>query len=335
MMKRITMILAVLLLSLSFHPVFIVQANDEQVGYSVQAELPDNQLDDTVSYFNLRVEPDQEQDLNITVFNHENEELTIRANVVNASTNSNGLVVYEAQEEIDSSLENPVTDLVTFEQEEWTIPPTSSKVITATLNMPDETFDGIKLGGLHVEKILEEEEAEAGVNIQNKYDYVIGLQLSENDGEVEPDLALTSVEPGLVNHRTAVVAKVQNSQPVLMEDVHIEAAIKKDGSQEPIQEMEQSNIRMAPNSTMDVVIDWNNQPLRAGDYELNMMATDGANKWEWQESFTIHEEAESLNESAVELEEEESNFVWYIAGMIVLLVIIIILLIYIRRLKNK
>jgi len=224
MKKRVTMLVILLLLSFSVNPLFIVQA-DENVGYSVQAELPDNQLDPSVSYFDLRVEPGQEQELQVTVFNHENEEITVRTVVYNASTNRNGLVVYEEQEEIDESLKTPISELVTFEETEWTIPAASAEVITATLNTPEASFDGIKLGGLHFEKVMEDTGAEEGINIQNKYDYVIGLQISENDEEVEPALALASVAPELVNHRTAVVANIQNSQPVLMEDLHIEAKI--------------------------------------------------------------------------------------------------------------
>lgn len=334
MKKRVTMLVILLLLSFSVNPLFIVQA-DENVGYSVQAELPDNQLDPSVSYFDLRVEPGQEQELQVTVFNHENEEITVRTVVYNASTNRNGLVVYEEQEEIDESLKTPISELVTFEETEWTIPAASAEVITATLNTPEASFDGIKLGGLHFEKVMEDTGAEEGINIQNKYDYVIGLQISENDEEVEPALALASVAPELVNHRTAVVANIQNSQPVLMEDLHIEAKIYEEDETEPIQETEQNDIRMAPNSTMEFVIDWNNQPLQEGNYLLEMTATDGDQSWQWQETFTIDEEAETINESAVELEEEESAFGWYWIGIAVLAAIIIFLLIYIKRLKKK
>jgi len=333
-MKRLTKLLPLFFLLFSLLPVSSVKA-EERVGYSVQAHLPENQRDPSLSYFDLRVEPNQEQELNVTIYNHENEEITVRATIHNASTNSNGLVVYEEQEEMDPSLHNPITELVTLEEEEWTIPAGESETISAKLEMPDESFDGIKLGGFHFEKVPEEIEAEEGVTIQNRYAYVIGMQLSENDQEVAPNLELLSVEPQLVNHRIAVVAQVQNEQPVLMGNITIQAQVYEENSDEPLREIEQTDIRMAPNSTMDFVMDWNNQALQEGHYRVDMSATDSENTWEWQEEFTISEEAETLNEEAVEIESSQDYSNWYIAGIVALASIVIVLLIYIGRLKKK
>jgi hypothetical protein len=315
------------------------QAN-EQVGYSVEAEIPENQLDPSLSYFDLRVNPGDEQELNITIYNHENEEIIVQGAIYNAATNRNGLVVYEEQEEIDSSLENPITEFVTLEEKEWTIPAGESETITAIMNLPDEPFDGIKIGGFYFERVLDEAEEHEGVNIENRYAYVIGLQLSENDDPVEPNLELQSVEPGLVNQRTAVVAAIQNSEPLLMEDVTIQAAVYEENASDPMLETEQEGINMAPNSTMEFVIDWNNQPLQAGNYMLELVATGGEAEWQWEEGFTIEQEDEQVNETAVEIENTvatetaSNNTGWFIAGFVVLALIIVGLLVYIRKLKK-
>ncbi|RKQ34249.1 hypothetical protein D8M06_07655 [Oceanobacillus halophilus] len=55
------------------------------------------------------------------------------------------------------------------------VPTGDSKTVTGSLSIPKYPFDAIKLGGLHFEKVPEEEETTGGVNIQNKYGYVIGL----------------------------------------------------------------------------------------------------------------------------------------------------------------
>ena len=65
------------------------------------------------------------------------------------------------------------------------------------------------LGGLHFEKVNQEDESSQAVQIQNKYAYLIGIQLSENDHEVNPDLQLKNITPQLVNYRTAVVANIK------------------------------------------------------------------------------------------------------------------------------
>jgi len=94
--------------------------------------------------------------------------------------------------------------------------------------------------------------------------YVIGIQLSENYKEVTPELHLTSVDPTLVNHRSAVVASLQNSRPVLVENTSFQAQVFEENGTEPIKEVQQDNINMAPNSNIDVIIDWENEPLAEG-----------------------------------------------------------------------
>lgn len=336
MRKRILILLSLIIFIHYLNPAAVVQAA-ERVGYSVQALLPENQLDQSVSYFNLRAEPETEQELALEVFNHESEEMTFRVDVFNASTNSNGLIVYEEQEEPDPSLTNPVTELVVLEEEKMTVPAGEARLVKAILNTPEEEFDGIKLGGIHVERVFEEQEAEKGVNIENRYAYVVGLQLSENDSEIDPELHLLGIEPQLINYRPAVIAKIQNSEPIIIEDVTIQAKVFSEDGSERLKEKTQENIKMAPNSTMDFILDFDHYQLEAGNYLLEMKASSGDDVWEWKETFRITEETERSNEKAAELVEgnKTDHLNWYMIGIIILAVIILILIMYIRRLKKS
>ena len=127
----------------------------------------------------------------------------------------------------DDSLKIPLSSIVTITSNEIEIPANSSKIVSAHIQMPNEEFDGIILGGLHFEKIMDEKEQAQGVQLQNQYAYVIGVQLSENDLEVEPSLHLISVEPKLVNYRTSVVANIQNRQPHLLNNLNVYGAVYK------------------------------------------------------------------------------------------------------------
>lgn len=245
------------------------------------------------------------------------------------------MIVYEEQEETDPSLEEPVTELVQLEEEKWTIPPKGSKTVKAKLKVPEEPFDGIKLGGFYFEKEIDEEKDDAGLQIENKYAHLVGLQLSQNDHVVEPELDLLSVAPELVNHRTSLVAELQNKQPLLMDSLRIDAKVYRDEEQGPFKEHVQDDIRMAPNSTMDVVIDWLNEPLIEGDYLLELIATDGETTWEWKEPFTIGQEAEQLNKDAVEITEPVKQSSWYTSSIVVLSIIILLLVGNILRLKKR
>src|SRR5690625_4753514 len=113
MLKRTLSLLFTLILIVSIISPFTANANSkDHVGYSVQALIPENQLDSKHSYFDLLMKPNQKQALQATIYNDEQEEINVRVTVYNASTNSNGLVVYEEQEEIDSSLKVPLKEIL-------------------------------------------------------------------------------------------------------------------------------------------------------------------------------------------------------------------------------
>ena len=89
--------LAVLSFLVFFFIIQPVQATEnEAIGYSVAPVIPDNQLGDTSSYFDIRVEPNQEQTIQVELRNDSTEDKTVQAQLANATTNINGLVVYEA-----------------------------------------------------------------------------------------------------------------------------------------------------------------------------------------------------------------------------------------------
>lgn len=336
-MKIIKVVLLAFGVYLFFLSTELVQA-EENVGFSVQAILPENQIDDRHSYFDLKVEPEDTQELEVVIYNNETKDIRVKTSVHNASTNSNGLIVYEDQDETDPSLLYPMTNILTLENKEFVIPAGETISVYANLKVPKEPFKGILLGGLHFEKVVENERKEdEGISIQNKYAYVIGVQLTHENTLVSTELRLNSITPTLVNYRTAILANIQNKAPVIVRDLDIQAKVFKDGETEPIKTESYEAFKMAPNSNMDVVINWENQALEAGDYRLEIQANTPEDKWTWDELFTIDAEAEELNEKAVELEDNSyPAWVWMLIGLgIALVVCVIVLLLYIRKLKKQ
>lgn len=313
-------------------------AEDEYVGFSVKALLPENQVEGNFSYFNLRVQPNDVQTLNTTIYNNENEPITVALSVRNGSTNQNGLIVYEETEAMPDADFLSLTEILTFTEEEIVIPPGESRVVSATLQVPEEPFEGVILGGLHFEKIIADEEAErSGVMIQNKYAYLIGVVLSENDKEVPVEFNLIDVKADLINYRTATVITIENDSPNILEGVVIDAKIYQDDDTKPLREKYQDNIHMAPHSAIEYVVDWDNKKLDPGNYRVEVEVTYLDELWNFEETFVIEaEEAEQINAEAIELEEEPllklNGFV--LSSTVVLLGIIVGLLLYIRKLKK-
>ena len=288
MKTKMTLLLSLFLI-LGFYLPQSGYAKEGDVEFSVKALIPDNQVDTKKSYFDLRMQPKQKQEIETILYNSSDKEIMINISVHNATTNQNGLIVYEQDAKIDPSLKIPLNTIVTVSDQKITIPAYRSKTIKATIEMPDDEFDGTILGGLHFEKENQKDESSQAVNIQNKYAYVIGVQLSENDHEVYPDLQLKNIKPQLVNYRTAVVATIQNSEPVIIRNLNVQAFVFKKGDTKVLHESYKENMSMAPNSNMDFVIDWENQELEKGEYVLKMQAQTGEKEWKWVEEFTIEQ----------------------------------------------
>lgn len=176
---------------------------------------------------------------------------------------------------------------------------------------------------------------EDSVQINNQYAYVIDLQVTEDeDQDTTSNLNLTGIEPSLVNYRTAVVAKLQNDQPFILDNVDIEAEVYDADGQEAIKTATLEAVNLALNSTMDFVIDWENQYLELGEYRLKMTASNNDDEWTWGEPFTITDEQAEISDDAVELENRWFTPQVYIGIIVVLVIIIIILLIILRKRKK-
>ena len=137
---------------------------EDAVGFSVQAVLPDNQTNADVTYFDLLVSPGDEQVLEVKIFNHENQTLKVNVTPTTASTNRNALIVYEPQETYDDSLAYPISELITVEDNQITVPANDMVTVELKLTVPEEPFDGIMLGGLHFEKEPTEEDTDFDID---------------------------------------------------------------------------------------------------------------------------------------------------------------------------
>lgn len=318
-----------------------VQATEtDAIGYTVKPIMTENQIDDTTTYFDLRIEPNQEQTLQVELQNDSNEDKIVKAQLANATTNVNGLIVYEAEtnDDIDSSLTSPLTEWVNLSTDEITIPAGETTTLDITLNTSEDEFDGVKLGGLIFQEVVEESEAESGegVSVQNAYTYVVALQVSENDTEVAPDFALGDVSPQLSDGARTVVANIQHPQARLTGGVSIQADIYEKNGDQVIASKSMEDVSFAPNSTMPYTIEWD-QALKAGDYRIDIAMTRGDQKWDFTQDFTIQpEEEQEINESAVtEVEDDSSLPTWMIIAAIIVAVIVIALIAYIIYLKRK
>lgn len=120
------------------------------MGYSVKANLPENQIDKNKTYFDLKMDPNQKEEISLTVKNSSEEEIILNIVPNNSKTNQNGVIDYSDENlEKDKSLKYSLTDIISGKQK-IKLNPGETKDVTFSIKMPNEELQGIILGGFYI-----------------------------------------------------------------------------------------------------------------------------------------------------------------------------------------
>ncbi|EOL45215.1 DUF916 and DUF3324 domain-containing protein [Enterococcus caccae] len=326
-------------LFLSFFAVMLLSQTTvfaDDMNFSVEANIPENQIDKSQTYFDLRMKPDQKQEISITLKNGSDVPATIAVIPHTAVTNQNGVIDYSKELTKDSSLKHEFTDLISGETE-YKLGPKETKKAVFYLKMPKEPFQGTILGGFRIQKVQKEDEQNKNqsVQIKNQYAYVIGTKLTETDDTVTPELKLNDITPTLQNYHTAVSANLQNTQPVIISGLEVNAQISKKKGQEVLHETNKSDMSMAPNSNFDYTVDWDDQELKAGAYHLSITAKDNhKHEWKFEKDFEIKaKDVKPLNKEAIELSRDYT--LWIGLGICFIVFGVSSLILFFKRRKKR
>ena len=310
-----------------------------EMSFSVKAVIPENQIDKSQSYFDLKMQPNQSQDLTVELYNNTEKDLAISVTPNAATTNQNGVVEYNNQtDKRDDSLKISFKDIVTTE-ELVTVPAKSNKQLTVHLKMPKDVYKGVMLGGLYfTEKVSDKTDKDTKQSqVVNRYAYVIGVQLTESEESVSPELNLNGVKATQINYRNAFTANIQNDKAAIVKELAIDGAIYKKGSNEPIYSESRKGLKMAPNSNFDYVIGLGDKPFKPGKYIFKGTAKSEGKQWQFEKRFEIEgKAAKKLNEDSVSISKDHSWIYLTLGGtvLISLLTLIIILMIKVKTSRS-
>ncbi|MCL2558960.1 MAG: DUF916 and DUF3324 domain-containing protein [Turicibacter sp.] len=342
-------------LAISFALLNFIETRASELNFSVETILPDNQITEGVSYFDLLLAPSETQTVQIRLTNNTDEDIVVLPVIATATTNHNGVVEFVPRDvERDSTLMYLMEEIVTV-PEEVIIPANGVYLLDLDIEMPEEAFEGILAGGITLRERDEEldemeENDEAGMTIRNLFEFVVGIVL-QNDAsasvQVEPDLVLREVYPTHINRRNVIIANVQNVMPNFVRSLTVDARIMREGSEEVLfyLEIDEAHMwRMAPNSNIDIPIRLEGEALEPGDYILDLRMTarhqtedediEIEKVWQWREPFSITEaEATFLNSEDVTIP-ATFDFPW-LPVLIVLLTVVFVVLLVIRLTHNK
>lgn len=317
-----------------------VQANE--MNFSVRSIFPENQIDQSSSYYNLLVKPGDEEVIQMEITNDTDKDIVIAMSANSAITNDNGVVDYSMKDTKKDSSASFVFNEIAEVPDEVKIPKNSKKIVEATLKIPKKEFSGYILGGIYFEQkndVSEADDEDASVTVKNNFSYIVGVLLSESAvSDLRPELDLNKIETTQINGVNAIIMNIQNKQPVMIPKLSIEAKIYYENQKEPSYQSKNEDLKMAPNTNFNYTVQLKNQAFVPGKYTVKIKANDGYRDWEWEKKFEITEEtAKKFNETAVSIPPEENKSLPWIIIIPVVLVIIAAIggLIYYFKRKAK
>jgi len=309
--------------------------------FSVQAQLPSNQINRKVGYFDLKVKPKQTQRLIIKINNTDKVAHTYDLATNLAITGDSGTIVYSQQHpKVDSSLAFNITDATTTPAK-VNVPARTIKRVTIRLSVPTKPFSGVALGGINVQQRLatDGKHKKAGVSLQNRFAYVIGLQLRETKKlSIKPNLKLLSAGPRQMNYRNYITAQLQNPKPVIIHDLKVTSYVTKTGQAKQLLKTSKAAMVMAPNSNFYFALGDGSKALQAGRYQLHLTADSKKGKYHWQftKAFTIKaNKANQLNQTAVTQPAPKPATNWWLIGGLIGIIVILLGLIGWLLIRNR
>ncbi|WP_429960162.1 DUF916 and DUF3324 domain-containing protein [Enterococcus sp. AZ012] len=295
-------------------------------NFTVNANLPENQLENITGYFHVALTPGQDQHLTVDITNTTNEVITVIPSLATATTNSNGVISYkETGDANDESLLIDFKVISRLSDTEIVLDSFETKTVTIFVEIPEPAIEGQLLGGVSFEEKHSEQNEESSAMVVNRFSYNVAVMIEIGDEMPENELQLNEVFADQRSGFNYIEAKLQNTAERMISSLAVEATISRFGEETPMYISNRTGLKMAPNSNFNYGIDLQQTPIQPGEYTIHLMIEADDKIYEFEKAFMVtSEEANHLNESAVLVETpNNSNLIIVISlasGVLVLII---------------
>ncbi|MDA9472334.1 DUF916 and DUF3324 domain-containing protein [Enterococcus sp. 5H] len=319
MKKNLTcLLLLILSFMFLFHPdkSFAKQESTNLIGgLSYEVLYPENQGNKNLGYFDLTMQPGQEQIVSLKLYNSLSQELTVQIRLSTAKTNSIGKVEYGPSDlKEEDSLINDFTEIVKGPTK-VTIPAKGSKQVDLVISLPKDSFNGLIAGGIQLKPLRDDvtDDQKKKDIVVNEFAFLVGMLLRIGDtNNIKPELKLNQTYIAFKDGKSHLFVNISNIRPVFVEGMSVAIQVRKNNKQKDLFEYQGKDLRMAPNSIIDLPIDLADKGITAGMYtaQINVSTKTGGH-WSWTEDFKVNKlEADNLNKQSTENKTDSKGLFW-------------------------
>jgi len=320
-------------------------------GFSVTPIFPENQLPESLGFFDLIVKPGMHQTIKIKITNTTSEEVSVSTITFTPTTNINGIIDYGSPGIPNETLSVNFAEIAVPERDITLLSPGETRYLSIDISIPDKGFDGMVLGAIKTINNITDaqlvEAAEEGTII-NRFTFSIPVRLQIGTDAVEPQLIFGGISTRLINHRAAIVAEIINPLPRITRYVTATATVypQDEGESHLLFTRGDIEVEFAPHSVFPLAfVDEAGVGLSPGLYTAVIHLEHEGKVWEFKEDFEIlATEANALSEGALNLQAaqpERSLFgiladieLWMfltLVGILTLFIVVIIFTIKVNR----
>ena len=306
-------------------------------GFSVEGVPNSNQIDKNSGYFFLKEKPGQQDTIKIKLINSSNQNKTLCIKIVDANTNSNGIIDYSGKIANDSTLKIPLTSIVKSKVKEIELPKNSTQETELKINMPNKPINGVILGGVVVSEKKDKKNQDTGI-VGNDYCYTIGIVLTNEDKVnlfKNISVTLENVIADLSSGKKVVQADILNPNPYIFSKAQVKGAVYSEDGTKKIKENSMDNVSIAPYSCLPFQIDWGKEDLKPGKYLFKGTVKTAENTWNFERKFDIAgDKAKEINKQSV-FKVFLANWFKYSSVFLIILIILGTIYIYRRKYNTK
>lgn len=262
-------------------------------GYAVQPILPETQIAGVTGYYDLVLKPEQEETLEMRVYNRGDEDITVAIQANTAFTNANGVIEYSTRVmQRDPSMEFDFANLVSVEEPTLLVPANSSAIVPLIIQMPQEPITGELLGGILVNKVYDAQEtgeyADQQSGVRNEFAYVVAVRIREEETKIEPTFEFTQARMEEIIGYPAMMLEIRNRQPKLYAKLAMDVRVVDQQERQQVLSFV-NEVSMAPNTTMPFmkVLSDETKQLDPGTYDVHIFFTYQGETWHQQNTLLV------------------------------------------------
>ena len=317
------------------------QGTQGNVGFSVAAKIPKNQINKKNSFFDLKMKKGQTETLRTVIYNSTNKDMKVQTRINTAYTNTNGSIEYVSPKtNYDSSLKYKMSDLTKINGTKTvTVPANGSKTVSAQVTMPSQQVNGVILGGWYFKRVDDKVtgSVKGAMNMKSQYSYVIGMKYTSGQTP-KPNMLLGNVKAGMINYHRGIIAELRNPTAVMIPNLTTKTTITSKSNDQVVKKATRKSVQMAPNTRYDYPILLGDAKLQAGKYHLHMTVKNSDHEWTFDKDFTITAAAaKKYNKASVD---NNGISIWWLIGlgalgMLVIVLLVLWLIFFVKKRRQK